>query len=257
MAKTLLVVGAHADDNELGAGLTSLLALEAGYSVINLCLSREGMRARKDEQGEWRKAADRIGYTESIMLDFLDTRFYEQQTDIISEIEKVAATYSPELAITHSPHDSHQDHRTTFDAARVSLRSVPTLLMMEGPSTDQTYFRPIEYQSTDNILLAYKKAWAIGAYESQKDIAFSSAAIAQLVSTGRSMHTKQRTITADKILLLHKGLVETLAEWNPLEYKGFSKGHLKDIYLGQLMMFPPGTMFAESFDAKRATYNWK
>ena len=147
--QTVLAIGAHPDDVELGIGGTLAAHRSAGDQVVILTLSR-GARGGEagDRMGESMAAAELIG-ARLFMEDLEDTRISESDPTV-SIIERVVAQVQPTIVYTHSAHDRHQDHRAVHRAATVATRSVPTFACYQSPSATVDY-RPTRFVSIDGF----------------------------------------------------------------------------------------------------------
>lgn len=252
--KVAMIAYPHADDGELGAGLTVLKLIEKGYAVVNVCMVQDYDRLRGGSKGDWETAANRIGYSDNHMLTFPDCRLPNYIPEMIKELEDLRQQHNPSLVIypagkdAHT--DTHQDHRAFYEAARVAFREIPVQWTMRLPSTHPAGFNPTEFQHTQDTLMAYQKANALLAYNSQGDIASGLAAISQLVADGRSVKPHQDTLTLEEVLHGSKShLLDSLVERDPLEIGlNISKNDLRLLYAGHLINHLPGTVFAEPFE---------
>lgn len=110
---TLLCIGAHCDDLEIGAGGTilRLLAERPGSTVRWVVFSSNVERA-----GEARRsAADMLagaGQTQIEVHEFRESFFPHQAAAIKEQFERLKAVIVPDVVLTHRPADLHQDHRT-------------------------------------------------------------------------------------------------------------------------------------------------
>src|SRR4051812_7975690 len=108
----LLVVGAHADDIEIGAGGTILrLIAEGRLDVVDwVVFSADGER-----EDEARRSAD--AFLEGIrdrtttIHRLRDGYFPFIGGDVEDRFEELKAGSAPDLVITHRRDDAHQDHR--------------------------------------------------------------------------------------------------------------------------------------------------
>ncbi|WP_199580160.1 response regulator [Blastococcus sp. TBT05-19] len=147
--QTVLAVGAHPDDVEIGVGGTLAAHRSAGDQVVILTLSR-GARggdtaARVDES---LAAAELIG-ARLFLEDLEDTRI-SPADPTMSIIERVVAEVRPTIVYTHSANDRHQDHRAVHQAASVATRSVPTVACFQSPSATID-FRPTRFVDIDGF----------------------------------------------------------------------------------------------------------
>ena len=138
---TVLAIGAHPDDVEIGVGGTLTAHRSAGDQVVILTLSR-GARggAVSDRQEESLAAAELLG-ARLFMEDLEDTQI-QPTGPTVRVIERVVEEVRPTIVYTHSAHDRHQDHRAVHQAASVATRDVPTFACYQSPSAT------VEYQPT-------------------------------------------------------------------------------------------------------------
>ncbi len=161
--ESVLAIGAHPDDVEIGAAGALLAHKAAGDSVCILTLSR-GARGGIAEQriGEAEAAAGIIG-ARLFLNDLEDTRIPEGNPTI-GIIDSVIAEVQPTVLYTHSVHDVHQDHRNTHRAAMVAARRVGRVYCFQAPSATVD-FRPTSFVAIDDYI--DRKLEAIRAFASQ------------------------------------------------------------------------------------------
>ena len=161
--ETVLAIGAHPDDVEIGAAGTLLAHRAAGDTVVILTLSR-GARGGDQLQRarESQNAADIIG-ARLFLNDLEDTRIAEGDPTICV-IDQIVAEIQPTVVYTHSIHDVHQDHRNTHRAAMVACRRVGRLYCFQSPSATVDY-RPTHFVTIDDHI--GRKLKAIDAFTSQ------------------------------------------------------------------------------------------
>ena len=110
---SLLCLGAHCDDIEIGAGGTilRLLGERPGSSVRWVVFSSDAARA-----GEARRSAAEMlaqaGHAQVEVLEFRESFFPHQAAAIKEQFERLKTSVKPDLVLTHRPADLHQDHRT-------------------------------------------------------------------------------------------------------------------------------------------------
>ena len=109
---SMLCLGAHSDDIEIGAGATLLSMLERGIRLdVHWCVLN-GIDGRKREATA--SAADFLSGAESAKIEvmsFDDGFFPEQGRAIKSWFEDLKGRIDPDLILTHRGDDAHQDHR--------------------------------------------------------------------------------------------------------------------------------------------------
>jgi LmbE family N-acetylglucosaminyl deacetylase/AmiR/NasT family two-component response regulator len=162
-AHTVLAVGAHPDDVEIGVGGTLLRHISEGDRVVHLLLTDGEVGGKRSERvAEAEKSANLIGMT--LVRGGLPDAFLSDARESVGVIEQVVAQYSPSVVYTHSQHDSHQDHRATFHAVMSGCRGVPTICAFQSPSST-VEFCPNQFMDIGDYLDA--KLAAINLYQSQ------------------------------------------------------------------------------------------
>jgi LmbE family N-acetylglucosaminyl deacetylase len=109
---SVLCLGAHSDDIEIGVGATLLSLIERGVLLdVHWCvLSGIGER-EKEARGS---ASDFLKGATSSRVEiqtFRDGFFPEQGAAIKSWFEQLKSQVAPDVIITHYRDDAHQDHR--------------------------------------------------------------------------------------------------------------------------------------------------
>ena len=109
---SVLCLGAHSDDIEIGVGATLLTMIERGVHMkVHWCvLSGAGDR----EQEARRSAADFLSGAAKAnieILSFKDGFFPQQGERVKSWFEELKMRVNPDVILTHRRDDAHQDHR--------------------------------------------------------------------------------------------------------------------------------------------------
>lgn len=109
---SVLCLGAHSDDIEIGVGATLLSMMDRGVRLdVHWCvLSGAGDREKEAR----RSAADFLSNaagTQIEVMSFRDGFFPEQGDPIKSWFEALKRRADPDLIFTHRRDDAHQDHR--------------------------------------------------------------------------------------------------------------------------------------------------
>jgi LmbE family N-acetylglucosaminyl deacetylase len=147
--RSILFVGAHADDIEIGCGGTVFRLLESWpeLEVHWHVLSAPGPRAREARRSAagWLRAARRSHVD---ILEFRESYFPDQWADIKDRVEKIRASCEPDLVFTHWRDDLHQDHRVVSELTWNAFRS-HTILEYEIPKYDGDLGNPNLYVALD------------------------------------------------------------------------------------------------------------
>jgi LmbE family N-acetylglucosaminyl deacetylase len=123
-ALTVLCLGAHSDDIEIGCGGTILKLLASGrkVSVVWVVLSGDAARAREARSAArlfLRGAAD----TRVECHGFRISYFPSEMPKIKDVFEELKATVTPDVIFTHTRNDLHQDHRVVCELTWNTFRS--------------------------------------------------------------------------------------------------------------------------------------
>lgn len=144
-APTVLCLGAHADDLEIGAGAT-LVSLARLYPQANLIwavLSADEIRGE-----EARASANHcLSSVESAVIqvqNFKDGHFPAQLPEIKKYFESLKEQWNPDLIFTHFREDLHQDHRAVAEVTWQTFRN-HTILEYEIPKFDGDLKQPNVY----------------------------------------------------------------------------------------------------------------
>ena len=150
--KRILVVGAHPDDIEIACGATIAQFHDAGHNIWGVVMTRgeQGGNAAV-RPNEARSGAEFLGLDQVKVLDFPDTRLHECSVEMIGAIESVIRELKPDMILTHSLHDLHQDHRTVHEATLRAARNSSTVLCYESPSVTQE-FQPTFFVDIGNYI---------------------------------------------------------------------------------------------------------
>ena len=155
--KTVLCIGAHCDDIEIGCGGT-MLELQARYPQVAFhwaVFSSEDGRAAESESA----ARQLIANPKSLTLDIHDFRasYYPAQwADIKDRIEALKARVKPDAIFTHGLTDRHQDHRVlaelTWNAFRDHLVLEYEIAKYEGDLGHPNLFVPVSRERVERKL---------------------------------------------------------------------------------------------------------
>jgi two-component system, NtrC family, response regulator HydG len=164
--QSVLAIGAHPDDVEIGAAGALLVHRSMGdeVSILTLCRgARGGTEATR--AGESEMAALAVGAM-LYLEDLKDTDIGEGDPTI-GAIAGVVDSARPTVIYTHSPHDVHQDHRNVHRAAMVAARKVGRVYCFQSPSATVD-FRPSRFVTIDDQI--DRKLLVIEAFASQAQI---------------------------------------------------------------------------------------
>jgi uncharacterized protein, lmbE-like protein len=133
--KKILAIGAHPDDLELACGGSLARFKDNGHTVNTLVMSH-GSQGGEEEirAGEAIAAAKLLELNDITVYDFTDTVMSTEINAMIKAIEAVIEITNPDIIITHSRNDQHQDHHAVHLATLRAARRCSTILCFESPS---------------------------------------------------------------------------------------------------------------------------
>lgn len=134
---SILAIGAHPDDIELGCGGTLAKLALAGAKIHAVIFSkgRRGALSDQDRATETRAALEILRIQKITIYDFEDTQLSSFLTQMVEILDRHVAADRPRRAYTMFQHDRHQDHRAVYEASAIACREVPQLLGYETPSS--------------------------------------------------------------------------------------------------------------------------
>lgn len=163
--QSILAIGAHFDDVEIGCGGSLLRHASQGDNIVSLVLtngSKGGESAQRRKESE--TACKRIN-AELICGGLHDT-YMTDGPETIAVITDAIERLKPDIVYTHSHNDVHQDHRATHRASVIAARNVSNVFCYESPSTT-TDFSPSRFIDVDRHM--EDKVSLLATYESQSN----------------------------------------------------------------------------------------
>lgn len=164
---TVLCLGAHSDDIEIGCGGT-LLHLRKNFPQLSfhwVVFSAPGPRAQ-----EAAKAAEHFtsGCEKRIVLkDYRDGFFPYGASEIKELFEEMKGQVNPDLVFTHWQGDAHQDHRLLSDLTWNTFRN-HLILEYEIPKYDGDMGRPNLFVPLEPSLYEKKIDYLLEAFGTQR-----------------------------------------------------------------------------------------
>jgi LmbE family N-acetylglucosaminyl deacetylase len=164
---SVLAIGAHPDDIEIGAGgtLLSLAGSGAGLNARYIVLS--GTLQRQTESRAAAAAFLAASQLEVELHALPDGRFPEVWGQVKGILEQVAGVYKPDIVLSPSRHDAHQDHRLLGELVPTAFRDA-LCLGYEIPKWDGDMGRPSVYLPLSRQVLRNKVALLHRCFPSQR-----------------------------------------------------------------------------------------
>ena len=146
----ILAIGAHPDDIELGCGATLAAHRARGDEVGLLVMTtgEQGPQASRSRVHEQEEAAALLGA--ELFWGGFDDGAVPDSRPAVDAIQSVIRSFRADTVYTHSPSDTHQDHRATALASLSATRRAGRVLMYESPTT--TSFAPSVFVDVERFV---------------------------------------------------------------------------------------------------------
>lgn len=164
--RRVLAVGAHPDDLELACGGTLARLADRGHEVHALVLSHGGIGGRASARPDEAAAGGAfLGASDVEVHDFPDTRLRDHELELVAVIERAVQRFEPDVILTHSGNDQHQDHQAVHVATMRAARQHPAVLCYESPSATRAFSPTVFVDIEDYVEV---KVAAVAAHRDQR-----------------------------------------------------------------------------------------
>ena len=165
--KTVVAIGAHPDDLEIGIGGTLAKLRRDGARVVMVVASiPKDFDVRFEEA---KRGAEILGCEMRLLLDGGPRRLEDVKTcDLVGLLDGVIKEYGPAAVLTHSNADFHNDHLLIYNACLPTQRLAPFDFFSYHPTNCRpvpVQFHPRAYVDITDTIDA--KMHAIAAHASQ------------------------------------------------------------------------------------------
>jgi LmbE family N-acetylglucosaminyl deacetylase len=210
---SVLAVGAHPDDIEIGAGGTLLRLAECQPSLELHYLVLTGTPERQLEARQAAKAFLPQAHLTIDLRDLAEGRFPALWGNVKDVIEEVAQTLSPDLVLGPTRNDAHQDHRTIGEILPTVFRDA-LYLGYEIPKWDGDVAQPSVYVPLSADVASQKVELLNKCFASQNGRDWWDDEVFLGLARLRGMECRERyaeafTCTKSVILPLHVGSLDT------------------------------------------------
>lgn len=164
---SVLCLGAHCDDIEIGCGgtLLRLIAEKRVARVDWVVFSSNAVRAKEATRGAEHFLAG-LDQRNVEMYTFSDGFFPYVGADVKTAFEAIKRRCNPDLVFTHHRDDLHQDHRLLAELSWNTFRN-HAIFEYEIPKYDGNPFSPNTYVTLDESTCRRKVDGLMTAFESQ------------------------------------------------------------------------------------------
>ena len=165
--RTVLALGAHPDDAEIGAGGTLARLRRSGARVVLAVVSVPGDYAVRRREGE--RAAEILGAELRILIDVPGKRIEDvRHCDLVALVDREVKDLGPAAVLSHGGAEFHRDHLMVHEAALAAQRLRYFDLLTYAPAFCRpvaTAFQPRAYVDISDTIDT--KMRAIEAHVSQ------------------------------------------------------------------------------------------
>ena len=166
----ILILSPHTDDAELGCGGTICKFLEEGNDILWIVFSTAEDSIPKNLptdtlKKEFLNVVKTLGLKDEnyIIHDFRVRRLHEKRQEILEELIKIRDDFKPDLVISPSLKDFHQDHQVVANEALRAFRKHSNIIGYELPwnhiTFDTTFFVKLKNEHLKkklNLIKNYK-----------------------------------------------------------------------------------------------------
>lgn len=164
---SVLFIGAHADDIEIGCGATilKLLSNRSDIKVDWLICSSDPIREQEASLSA-QKFLQHAGSSNIIIHDFQDGYLPAQFSSLKDKFENLKLTTNPDLIFTHYKNDYHQDHKIVSELTWNTFRD-HFILEYEIPKYDGDIGNPNIYSVLKDSEVEQKVQIILESFKSQ------------------------------------------------------------------------------------------
>ncbi len=165
---TILCLGAHCDDIEIGCGGTLLRILKSRRDVAVHWVVLSSTKVRAVEAVAAAKLFLKGARSRAVRIEgFTDGHFPYQGADIKHYFEGLKRSVSPDIIFTHYRDDRHQDHRLVSDTTWQTFRD-SLILEYEIPKYDGDLGTPNVFTHLDTPTCERKIRYIVRSYGTQR-----------------------------------------------------------------------------------------
>jgi LmbE family N-acetylglucosaminyl deacetylase len=165
---SVLCLGAHSDDIELGCGGTVLWLLENNRDVrIHWVVFSSGAERSKEALRSADAFLERAGSKTIEILDFRERFFPFVGASIKEFFDALGGRLQPDIIFTHRREDVHQDHRLISDLTWQTFRD-HLILEYEIPKYEGDLGHPNLFVELDRSLCDRKVKYLLDSFRSQE-----------------------------------------------------------------------------------------
>lgn len=167
-ASSILCLGAHCDDIELGCGGTILKLLEANPRLVVDWIVLSSTKDRAAEANAAGRGFLEGGEKGRVVVETFRERYFHFLPELKEYFDGLGASLAPDVVFTHQRDDLHQDHRTVAELTWNTFRH-HLILEYEIPKYDGDLGRPNAFVVLDAETCRRKVDMIVRHFPSQAD----------------------------------------------------------------------------------------
>lgn len=153
----ILFLGAHHDDIELSCGGTISKFLEQQHEILYVSFSNCNNQLLREE---CKASLMELGVKNYVLEDFPHREFAKERQYLLDSLIDINKQFNPEIIVTHSDKDRHQDHRTVGEESLRAFRNKTLISYCSSwnniSEIQKNYFVQLTEQQIDNKIAAIK-----------------------------------------------------------------------------------------------------
>ena len=172
MFKRVLILSPHTDDGEISAGGTIARFIEERKEVFYVAFSTCEKSVPETYPNDILKkecleATQELGIPRSntTLLDFEVRQFPKLRQEILDDMIRIGRDISPDLVISPSSFDTHQDHQVVYNESIRAFKKLSSIWGMEHPWNNLSFRTDIFVELKEEHI--EKKISALKRYKSQ------------------------------------------------------------------------------------------
>jgi LmbE family N-acetylglucosaminyl deacetylase len=166
---SILAIGSHPDDIELGCGGTLIKAAAAGHDIYAYVLTRGSKSGNPTERTKELFESAKFMRAKTLWVDNFEDAELSIESKLINHIEYFISKADPDIILTHAPNDYHHDHRAVAESTLEAARNSQNVLAYEIPVTK--HFTPQLYYDISSVI--QDKIRLVSLFVSQKGKSFT------------------------------------------------------------------------------------
>lgn len=134
----ILILSPHTDDAELGAGGTIVRFIEEKHHIMWVAFSAAGDSIpenlpKNSLKKEFISIVNELGITEYKIHNYKVRYLFKHRQKILEILVEIRKNYNPDLVLTASRHDKHQDHVIVTEEAIRAFKNNSSIIGYELP----------------------------------------------------------------------------------------------------------------------------